>query len=151
MLRLEEGIGKVKVSIYNSKGNLVDRTHFNIQSRLNIPFNLGELPVGVYKVKLQTKEETISFEVTTKKKAEKRLLAYGKALDDHTINLKVEGIEKPGISVTLFDQNHEKVASDNIQVVGSFSRNYLLKNLRTDEVYMRVMDAEGKHKFLYFN
>ncbi|MEX0882938.1 MAG: hypothetical protein WDZ72_05635 [Cyclobacteriaceae bacterium] len=151
MLRLAEGIGQVKVSIFNNKGKLVDRTRFNIQSPLNIPFNLGALPEGNYKVKLETKEERVCFEVITKKKVEKKLLAYGKALDPHTLMLKVAGIEKPGITVTLFDQNHDKLASDKIHVLGSFSRNYVLKNLRADEVYMKVMDAEGKHKFLYFN
>lgn len=70
-LNLTEAVGHVMVSIYSPSGKLIDRNHYKANSALNIPYNLSKMPEGTYKVKLQTKEETVSYEVKNRKTVEK--------------------------------------------------------------------------------
>ncbi len=150
-LRLTEAAGQVMVSIYNPAGKLIDRNHYKVNSPLNIPYNLSKMPEGNYKVKLETKEETVSFEVENRKKVEKKLLAFAKIIDQNTFTLKVLGIEKPGTKVAIFDNRNTKIATDVIQETGGFAKNYRLKFLKLEEVYLRVKDAEGRIKYLYLD
>ncbi len=150
-LKLSEALGRVQVSIYNTDGKLIEKNLFKINGPLNIPFNLSQLPEGNYRVKLETREESMNFEVTNTKKVEKKLLAYGKIINNNTIALKVVGIEKPGTAITFYDKFHKKIASDKVNVLGGFSRNYVLKNFNSSDVYVKVVNAEGKTKYLYFD
>ena len=93
----------------------------------------------------------MSFEVANTKKVEKKLLAYGKVINNNTISLKVVGVEKPGTTITLYDKFDKKIASDQVNVLGGFSKNYVLKNFKSSEVYMKVENAEGMSKYLYFD
>ncbi|WP_162342636.1 T9SS type A sorting domain-containing protein [Cyclobacterium salsum] len=150
-LRLTEAAGQVMVSIYNPDGKLIDRNHYKVNSPLNIPYNLSKMPEGNYKVKLETKEEIVSFKMENRKKVEKKLLAYTEIIDPKTFTLKVLGIEKPGTEVTIFDNSHTKIATDVIQETGGFAKNYHLKFLKVEEVYLQVKDAEGRIKYLYLD
>jgi len=150
-LSLSEAVGSIHVSIINSNGKVIDRNMFIVKSPLNIPFNLSKLPEGEYKIKLKTREETIDFLVENKKKVEKKLLAYAKPIDDKTFSLKVLGVEKAGTVVTIFDKSGKKIKTDKIQAVGGFVKNYHLKFMKLEEVYLQVRNADGKIKYLYFD
>lgn len=150
-VKLKEGVGRVHVSIYDSKGKMIDRNLFRANGPLNIPYNLSNLPEGKYRVKVETKEEEVSFEISSRKPIEKKLLAYAKPVNANTINLKVVGIEKPGTNVVIYSQDHKKIASDKIHILGGFEKNYVLKNFKTKDVYMKVSDTDGKIKYLYFD
>jgi hypothetical protein len=150
-VHLMEGVGRVNISLFNQKGKLVDKTTFKINEPTAIPFNLSQLPEGNYTVKVETKMEEIFFEIPSKKPVQKKLLAYTNVKNDNTVNLKVVGIEKPGVKVTFFDQAHRRITSDNIEVSGGFSKDYILKNRKLKEVYMEVKDQDGKSKVFYFD
>jgi hypothetical protein len=148
---LKEAVGRVHISVYDGKGRMIDRNLFRANEPLVIPFNLSQLPEGKYRVKVETKDEEVNFEVSSRKPIEKKLLAYANVVDAHTISLKVVGIEKPGTSVSIYNQSHRKIASDNIHVLGGFKKNYVLKDMKASDVYMRVTDASGKMKYFYFD
>lgn len=150
-VHLMEGVGRVNISLFNQKGKLIDKTSFKIDEPTAIPFNISQLPEGNYTLKVETKMEEIAFEIPSKKPVKKRLMAYADVKNDHTVNLKVVGIEKPGIKVTFFDQAHRRITSDNVEVTGGFTKDYILKNIKLKEVYMEVKDQDGKSKVFYFD
>lgn len=150
-LSLAEAVGRVHVSIINSDGKVIDRNLFIVKGPTNIPFNMTKVPEGKYKIKLQTKEETLDFELENKKKVEKKLLAYVKPIDAKTFSLKVLGVEQAGTEVTIFDHSGKIIGRDNIQETGGFSKKYHLKFMKLEEVYIKVLSADGKIKYLYFD
>lgn len=150
-VHLLEGVGRVHISILNQKGKLVDITTFKIDGPTVIPFNISGLPEGNYTLKIETKLEEIAFEVSSKKPLEKKLLAYANVKNDNTANLKVAGIENPGIKVTFYDQSHRRITTDQVDVAGGFSKDYILKNRKLKEVYMEVKDQNGKSKIFHFD
>ncbi|SHN20907.1 protein of unknown function [Cyclobacterium lianum] len=150
-IHLAEAVGRVHVSIINAAGKVIERNLFIVKEPLNIPFNISKLPEGAYKVKLKTKEETVNFELENKKKVEKKLMAYAKPLDERTFSLTVLGVEKPGTEITIFDESGKRIATDEVRNTGGFSKNYHLKFMKLDEVYVRVRNADGKIKYLYFD
>lgn len=150
-LRMAEAVGSMHVYIIDSNGKVIDRNLFIVKGPLNIPFNMSKLPEGDYKIKLKTKEETIDFDMENKKEVEKKLLAYVKPIDPKTFSLKVLGVEQAGTEVTIFDKSGKKIATDNIQEIGGFSKQYHLKFMKLEEIYLRVISADGKIKYLYFD
>jgi hypothetical protein len=151
ILNLAEAIGPVTISIYNPEGKIIDRNFFQVKTAQKIPFNLSQLPEGEYEVKLDTKEESLSFNINSHKEVEKKLMAYAKAIDENTFNLLVVGVTDPGTKVTIYCNDHKVLTTDEIQELGSFSKNYHLKYMKLNEIYLRVKNAEGKTKYLYFN
>lgn len=146
-----EAMGKVQISIYNSKGKIIERNHFHFKLPTTVPYNLDQLPEGVYKIKVSSKEEEVNFEVNSKKAVERKLLAYGNRLDKNTIQLRVVGLEKPGVTVDIYNKTGKKISTDKIDQAGGFSKNYKIKYLEAKEVYFKVSDADGRIKYLHFD
>lgn len=78
-------------------------------------------------------------------------MAYAKEIDKNTFNLKVLGITHPGTIITIFSNNHKVLMRDEIQETGGFSKNYHLKHLMVDQVYLKVENAKGKSKYSYLD
>ena len=150
-VKLTEAIGKVRITIFDPLGKIINRTFFEITSPQNIPFNLSEIPEGLYKVKLETKEDSQTFEIESYRKKEKKLMAYAEAVDVNTFNLKVLGVAEPGTIVTIFSNNHKVLMRDKILETGGFSKNYHLKHLILKQIYLKVENAEGISKYLHFD
>ena len=123
----------------------------NAKEPIQIPYNLSSMPAGSYKVDVASNLETVSFDVTTKEPVAKKLLAYAKKLDKQTVEVKVVGIEKPGVKVAFFDEaTHRRISSDYVTEPAGFSKNYKFVKLDLDTVYMVVTDAEGRSKVFHF-
>ena len=73
-IKLSEAIGKVRITIFDPQGKIINRTFFEITSPQSIPFNLSDIPEGLYKVKLDTKEDSQTFDVESYRKIEKKLI-----------------------------------------------------------------------------
>jgi len=73
-IKLSEAIGKVRITIFDPQGKIINRTFFEITSPQSIPFNLSDIPKGLYKVKLNTKEDSQTFDVESYRKIEKKLI-----------------------------------------------------------------------------
>lgn len=150
-LTIKEPAGKVWVTIYNEEGKLIKRHFVKAKEPVKIPYNLSQLPIGNYTVKVASQLESVTFDITTKKVVEKKLLAYAKKLDDHTVQVKVVGIENPGVKVAFFEKaTHRKVSSDYVTEPAGFAKNYKFVKLELDKVYMEVTDAAGRFKVFHF-
>lgn len=150
-LTIKEAVGKVWVSIFNEDGRLINRNLVRAKEPIQVPFNLSQLPAGNYTVDVASKMESVSFDVTTKKKVEKKLMAYAYKLNDHTVQVKVVGIENPGVKVTFFEADtHRKISSDYVTEPAGFAKNYKLVKLDLDSVYMVIADKAGRSKVFYF-
>lgn len=150
-LTIKEAVGKVWVSIFNEDGRLINRNLVRAKEPIQVPFNLSQLPAGNYTVDVASKMESVSFDITTKKKVERKLMAYAYKLNDHTVQVKVVGIEKPGVKVAFFEEDtHRKVSSDYVTEPAGFARNYKFVKMDLDKVYMVVTDFDGKSKVFHF-
>ncbi|WP_158855763.1 hypothetical protein [Lunatibacter salilacus] len=150
-LTIKEAVGTVWVSIYDEDGKLINRNVVRAKEPVKVPYNLSQLPVGNYTVNVASKVESVSFDVTTKEKVTKKLLAYAYKLDNHTVQVKVVGIEKPGVKVAFFEEDtHRKVSSDYVTEPAGFAKNYKFVKMELAKVYMVVTDFEGRSKVFHF-
>ncbi|WP_373398822.1 hypothetical protein V8V91_03700 [Algoriphagus halophilus] len=120
-----------------------------------VPFNLNGLPEGDYLVKIETKEEEVIYEVETIDRPipadHLPLMAYGKAIDDNTINLSVIGLTKPGVKVEIHSASSgELIYEEFIDQPEAFKQDFTLKDLKADQVYMELTDALGRSRTLFF-
>ncbi|AGA77987.1 hypothetical protein [Echinicola vietnamensis] len=146
-------VGKVKIYILNEDDKILAVNKYRANQALKIPYNLDDLPEGAYKIKIKTKDEEITYEVLTEEKKvvmDMPIVAYGRAKDQHTINLKVLGIKVPGTQVDIFDESNKRIASDEVNVEEGFERNYRFTNRDVEGLYVRIKDAQGRKKYIYF-
>jgi hypothetical protein len=145
-----EPMDKVFISILDSEGRLIAKTKYSSKEPLTVPYDLSNLPAGDYRLKIQTKEETAFYDVTTveKKKVEKPLMAYGKLKGRNTISLLVVGLEKPGVTVEIHNELG-KISKEFIDVPEGFSKDYKFVHQKADKVYFYLKDAQGRTKYVY--
>ncbi|UCS95076.1 DUF3244 domain-containing protein [Echinicola marina] len=146
-------VGKVTISILNEQDKILAHNRYNAKTPMNIPYDLSDLPEGYYSVKIKTKEEVAIYSVETKEKEkvfERPIVAFGKVVDNHTINLTVLGIEKPGTQVDIFDESNQVIATDKVKVKDGFERDYRVSNRKVEGLYIRIKDAQGRKKYIYF-
>lgn len=150
-LTIKEAVGKVRISLYEEGGRLIKRHTVKVNEPLQIPYNLSSMPAGNYKVDVASNLETVSYDITTKKPIARKLLAYAKKVDKQTVEVKVVGIEKPGVKVAFFEEaTHRRISSDYVTEPAGFSKNYRFVKLDLEKVYMVVTDAEGRSKVFHF-
>jgi hypothetical protein len=153
---LKEGVGEAKIAIYDQTGRKLHQRKVKVGDHDTIiPYNLSEMPCGEYQVKISTDEEEVVYKVSTfdKKKAtaELPLAAYGKKIDQETINLTVVGLDEPGVDVEIRHSISNKVIfAEEIDSEEGFRKNYKLKGVSPEEVYVKVTDSHGRTKALYF-
>lgn len=153
---LKSEVGDAKISILDESGKkLADRKVHLKNTDVVVPFNLNSLPEGEYLVLIETKEEEVIYEIETVDRpipaSELPLMAYGKAVDDNTINLSVIGLTKPGVKVEIHSANSgELIYEEYINQPEAFKQDFSLKNLKADEVYMELTDALGRSRTIFF-
>jgi len=141
---------KVYISFLDAKGNQISKTNYKTREAVTVPFNLSNLPAGDYQVKIETEDEVEIFRVTTFEKNEKKpLMAYGKFKDRNTINLLVVGLEKPGVTVDIYNEAQRKISSEFIKEPEGFSKDYTFLNQDPGKIYFHVKDVQGRSKFVY--
>ncbi len=151
-VHFSDAVGKVAVSIYDNKNNLVVKDDFEIKESTIIPYNLSELRHGDFRVRVKTKVDEAIYPVNTKSEESSKLpiVAYGKVKDQHTINIMVLGIQEPGTQIDIFDNDNCKIGSDKVEVKDGFTRDYRFKHIEAKDIYFRIKDAQGRTKYLYF-
>ena len=152
---LKEGVGKAKVTLMDKEGKILHSKKVNVSDQQKIlPYNLDDMPCGTYQVKITTDEEEVIYEVAT---FEKRipiealpLMAYGKTIDDETVNLSVIGLEEPGIEVKVRHNITDQVIyTEYIDQADGFKKNYRLRGVTSDQVYFDLKDSKGRTKKVY--
>jgi hypothetical protein len=153
---LKGGIGEAKVALLDQNGKKLHQRTIKVGEKdLVIPYNLDQMPCGSYQVKISTDSEEVVHEVATfdqlNSVKELPLAAFGKLVDDQTINLTVVGLETPGVEVEIRHTGSNKVIySENIHQPEAFKKSYKLKGVTSEEVYVKVTDSYGRSKELFF-
>ena len=153
---LKEGIGEAKVALFDASGKKLHQRKVNVtDEQLILPYNLEDMPVGEYKVQITTPEENVEYRVNTFDHAPSPeslpLVAFGKAIDNETISLTVVGLTEPGVEVEIRSaKTDRKIYVEHIDQEDGFKKQYSLRGVDSDEVYVKVTDALGRVKNLYF-
>ncbi|GGZ33974.1 hypothetical protein GCM10007049_29110 [Echinicola pacifica] len=146
-------VGKVTVCIYDADKKLLGRNQYMANQPLKIPYSFKQMPSGAYFVKVKNKDEEVMYEVKTVEKTiilNMPIVAYGKELNRHTINLKVLGIEEAGTKVDILNEANEVIATDFVMQKEGFERNYKLPYRNVEGLYLRIKDTKGRQKYIYF-
>lgn len=153
---LKEGVGEAKVAIFDQSGRKLHQRKVNVgDEQLILPYNLVDMPAGEYRIQISNDKEVAEHRVTTFEPSPAAeslpLVAFGKKVDEQTINLTVVGLTEPGVEVEIRDEASNKlIYSDKIDIEEGFRRNYSLRGTSPDQIYVKVTDATGRVKNLYF-
>ncbi|MDX5340443.1 MAG: hypothetical protein LPK25_15570 [Cyclobacteriaceae bacterium] len=153
---LKEGVGDAKVAILDPNGKKLHQRKVHVEGQdMIIPYNLNELPCGEYTVQILTEDEKVEYTVETFEKPAKSeempLVAFAKEIDGNGIHLTVVGLEEPGVEVTLrYAESGRVIVQEDIFQPEGFQKNYRLKGVSAEDVYVQVKDAKGRSKTLYF-
>ncbi|MGM0946070.1 MAG: hypothetical protein ACQEW9_12875 [Bacteroidota bacterium] len=153
---LKERVGKVKVVLMDKEGKILHSKKVTVtDQQMILPYDLNDMPCGAYQVKITTDEEEVVYDVATFEKriaAENLpLMAYGKVVDQQTLNLSVIGLEEPGVEVSLkHNLNNKAIFSEYVSQKEGFRKNYKLRGISPQDVYFELKDAKGRSKKLYF-
>lgn len=153
---LKGGVGEAKVALFDQTGRKLHQRKVTVgEMDLILPYNLTELPIGEYQVKISTDEEQVVYTVETFEKpiptSELPLMAYGKIIDDETVTIAVVGLDEPGVEVEIRSTESNKlIHEEEIDQAEGFRKNYKLKGLSPEDVYIQVTDAKGRSKTLHF-
>lgn len=153
---LKGGVGDAKISIIDQNGKNLNNRKVHVKDEsVVVPYDMNNLPAGEYQVRITTEDEEVSYTVATMEKpipvADLPLMAYGKAKDKNTINLSVIGLLEPGVEVKIISSESGKVIfEEKIDQPDAFKKDYKLKSLSTEDVYVELTDALGRTKTLFF-
>lgn len=147
---LQEGIGKVSVSILDENGRFLHQSRLNADRNLIVPFDLSQLPEGKYQVKIRQRsgdEQKIIHEVVSQSDVEKKpLVAYKRKIDDRSFQLTVVGLEEPGVRVQISNIFGRNIFDHTIDHPEAFSKIYRMKHKNVDGLMVRLTDAMGRTK-----
>jgi len=120
-----------------------------------VPYDLKNLPAGVYQVKIETDQEEVSYKVETKDQPTSisalPLMASAKIMDKNTVNLAVFGLQEPGVYVEVYSsESGEIIYTDHVDQAEGFRKDYSFSQLNVSEIYLKVSDAQGRTKTLNF-
>ncbi|NVJ87300.1 MAG: hypothetical protein HWE15_13400 [Algoriphagus sp.] len=153
---LKEGIGKTKVAILNEDGKILHQRKVKVgDEKVLIPYDLNNMPCGEYQVKISTEEDEVIYTVETFDKRlemdEYPLMAYGKIVDDETVNIAVIGLSEPGVDIKVrYADSNKLIHAETINHPDGFRKDFKLKGVSPDEVYFEITDNLGRTKNLYF-
>lgn len=151
-ITFKQAMTKVFISIIGPDGNLIVKSKYKTKEPVIVPYDLSDLPAGDYQVKIETEEEVAVFDIKTeerKKKVEYPLMAYGKVKDRHTVNLLVVGLEKPGVTVDVYNNSNQKIRTEYIDQPKGFSKDYKIPDQNINKISFHVKDSQGRSKYVY--
>lgn len=149
---LHEGIGKTKVAILDENGKILHQRTLKVKDEnLLLPYDLSEFPSGEYQVKISADDEEVIYKVETFERKltpeELPLVAYGKAIDTHTVHITVVGLTQPGVKVTIRRSDSNKIIhAEVVDQAEGFQKDYKLQGLEAEDVYFQLEDQLGRKK-----
>ncbi|SFU13744.1 hypothetical protein SAMN04489724_4267 [Algoriphagus locisalis] len=154
-VHLNEGVGKAKIAIYDMNGKKLHQRSVKANEDLHVPYDMNSLPCAEYKVKITTDEEEVNYIVETVEKEDPApvvypLMAYGKKVDDITVNLLVIGLEEAGVDVEIRRASDGKlIYKEKVDQPEGFRKNYKLNGIQAEDVYFEVTDIKGRTRKIY--
>jgi hypothetical protein len=151
---LKQGLGKVSLAILDQNGKQLHKRTVNVKHSVEVPYDMSQLPAGQYHVLIannSTAEKAV-YTVETKEAAvtEFPLVAYGNTIDNNAIRLLVVGLEQPGVKVEFFDQDGKRIFKEHVTQEEGFEKIYNLKNLKPEDINIKLTDSKGRIKMLQF-
>lgn len=153
---LRGGVGEAKIALFDKTGRKLHQRKVNVgEGDVIIPYNLKDMPVGEYKVRISTDDEQVEYKVATFDQpipaAELPLMAFGKIIDDETLNLTVIGLDEPGVDVEIrYNESNKLIHQEEINEPEGFRKNYRFKGVSPEDIYIYVTDSKGRSKTIYF-
>ncbi|OOG74907.1 hypothetical protein [Algoriphagus sp. A40] len=153
---LKGGVGEAKIALFDNTGRKLHQRKVNVgEGDMIIPYNLKDLPTGEFKVRITTEEEQVVYTVATFDQPipaeELPLMAYGRIIDDETVNLAVIGLDEPGVEVEIrYADTNKLIHQEEIGEPEGFRKNYRLKGVSPEDVYLYVTDSKGRSKTIHF-
>lgn len=153
---LKDGVGEAKIALFDQSGRKLHQRKVKVNDGdVIVPYNLSDLPCGEYKVRISTDNEQVDYTVATFDKPIPKdqlpLMAYGKIVDDQTLNLTVIGLEEPGVDVEIrYAENNKLIHEETISEGAGFRKSYKLTGVAPEDVYVHVTDAIGRSKTIHF-
>ena len=154
-VHLNEGVGKAKIAIFDMNGKKLHQRSVKANQDLRVPYDMNSLPCAEYKVKITTDQEEVSYVVETVEKVDTApvvypLMAYGKKVDDITVNLLVIGLEEAGVDVEIRRVYDDKlIHKEKVNQPEGFRKNYKLNGIQAEDVYFEVTDLKGRTRKIY--
>jgi hypothetical protein len=138
-----EQSGKVKVTIYNHKGDVVFKEVMQHTEHFMRPYNFASLPEGEYTIELNDGSGKRFQNVTyTKPKLER--IAYLTRLDkeENKYMLAVRNHEKDVLTVRIYNQHNAVIFQETEKVNGDFAKVYNLNSVIGNPTF-EVIDKKG--------
>ena len=154
-VHLNEGVGKAKIAIYDVNGVKLHQRSVKANEELVVPYDLNGLPCGKYQVMITTNEEELIYTVETVEKEKPAplvypLMAYGKKIDNSTVNLLVIGLDEIGVDVKIKRVSDDTLIHEEmVNQAEGFRKNYKLNGVSAENVYFEVTDAKGRTRTIY--
>ncbi|MBN7816427.1 hypothetical protein [Algoriphagus pacificus] len=153
---LKEGVGDAKIAIIDQEGHRLHQRKVHVKGAdLMIPYNLDDMPCGTYQVMISTEDEEVVYTVETMErpipKEDYPLMAYGKMVDENTVNLAVIGLFEPGVDVKIkTEKGNRLIHEEFIDQPEAFKKDFSFNGISPDEIYIELTDALGRSRVIHF-
>jgi len=138
-----EQSGKVKVTIYNDKGNAVFReTMYQIENFMR-PYNFSELPEGEYTLELRDDQGLHYQKVTHSSLIQKRvahLIRLNEA--ENKYMLAIPNVGPDALTVKIYDKDNILLYQGTEAIEGNFAKVYNLNGL-SQNFRFEILDGQG--------
>lgn len=143
-----EQTGKVKVTIFNAKGNVVFREVMQDTEHFMRPYNFSSLPYGDYTIELSDASGKRYQKVTHKRVSDRiaHLTRLGKGENKYMLAVPSRG--KDVITVRIYDASDRMLLEEVQTIDGNFAKVYNLSAVGSLSTFV-VVNGEGKINRLY--
>ena len=139
-----EQTGKVKVTIYNEKGEKVFIETLRQREHFMRPYNFSSLPEGEYTISLEDEQGTRTGNVTHRLSSAAKFAHLMRMRGPGSkYMLAVPGTESSSVTVKIYDQSDRLLYSKTEIVDGSFARLYNLSKVKGNHTF-EVIDDNGR-------
>ena len=74
-----------------------------------------------------------------------------KTVDENTVSVTVIGLTEPGVNVEVYSaKSGEVIYSEHVDQAEGFKKDYSFNNMKSNDVYLKVIDGQGRSKTLFF-
>jgi hypothetical protein len=153
---LKEGVGDAKIVLLNEDGKKLHQRKVHVKGDdLMVPYNLDDLPCGEYQIRISTEDEEVVYTVETKERpipaSEYPLMAYGKLINDNTVNLAVIGLFEPGVDVKVKTEKGGRIIHEEfIDQPEGFKKDFTFEGIDPEDIYLEITDALGRSRIIHF-
>ncbi|MEM6360144.1 MAG: T9SS type A sorting domain-containing protein [Bacteroidota bacterium] len=141
-------VSKVKVSIYNESGQKVFGETIRNREGFVRPYNMKELPAGVYTFEIEDENETKRFEYTYADKSFRTtgssLIVSVKKLDADKFLLALGNAKNEEVKIEILNEKNELLYSAAELVENQFAQLYNLQSISSRKLTFKIFNKAGE-------